>query len=722
MQTNGSSSMLASATRPQAAWRPDKDWYHQVLYKIHLDLHTPDWHPSILQDLDPRQIVATVVRSGARALYFFSKCSYGHTYYNTTVGQKHKCLGERDLLAEMVEECHRQGLYIVAYYSVIWDNLAASRPEWCMRGPTGKPLSDTTTMDVGRWNYVCHNSGYADYAVEQLREVARGYDVDGFHLDMLNLEFGGLSCYCDHCRHLFREQYGKDLPTGQNWDETWRQFLEFRYASVERLGFAMRAAIHEFKPDTMIVTNYHGSPNIDWRVGQKPYRHTLYSDMNTGETYTPMLGDLYPGLETRFVRDLDEQKPFEMVSWRMNRATDYTLKPEAQLRWELFTSLAGGAKVMLIDQTFASGHLDEVPYERLAHVFKEIETKKPYFGGSPLRHVGLYYSCKNRDHYGRFDQKKFLVPVIGAYKALTESHFNVGLLFDETLTDESIAKFPAVYLPNVAAMTAQEVAIFTRYVERGGVLMATYDTSLYSEIGDKLDNFQLAHLFGVDYQETIDCLEHYLRNLGDGFGEGIHPDYYILNQGAVHRVRPTTAHPHGDLHNSFFKRRVPDHFFSHNMHPPYLRETDALYVNRFGEGMVIYLPHTVDGSYADKYELPEHRLLLRNIVRFAAPEPLVRLEAPLNVETIMNQKDGRLLVHLLAFNPIRQSAAMPSLNTPIRPSIRMEEPMLYRATLHLDRPAKSVRALDPTTRLEVDGSQVRLTCEQVHEVVIIEWA
>ena len=42
--------------------------------------------------------------------------------------------------------------------------------------------------------------------------------------------------------------------------------------------------------------------------------------MATGETYTPMFGDMYPALEGRFVRAIADGKPFEMVSWRMNRS------------------------------------------------------------------------------------------------------------------------------------------------------------------------------------------------------------------------------------------------------------------------------------------------------------------------------------------------------------------------------------------------------------------
>ena len=340
----------------------DASWTKNVLYKIHLDLHTPEWDDEILRDINPQQIISTVRGAGADTLYFFSKDCYGNAYYNTKIGHKHRCIGNRDVLAEVLAEACKAGVRIVAYHSIIWDNGAAiAHPEWCMRGPTGKPLTDCITMEIGKWKYLCHNTGYRDYLLGMLREVAENYEVAGFHLDMLNMEFGGLSCYCDVCKKLFREQTGKELPTEPEISEVWRQFLEFRYQTVERLGTDMRDLVQSIRPGLPVIMNYHASFDFDWRVGQKPVRHSLFSSMGTGETYTPMLGDLYPGLESRYIRDLVPGRPAELASWRMNRATDFTVKPKAQLQSEMLISLACNVNTMLIDQPFANGWLDEAP-------------------------------------------------------------------------------------------------------------------------------------------------------------------------------------------------------------------------------------------------------------------------------------------------------------------------------------------------------------------------
>jgi len=719
--TMGINQVSAALSAPKNSARDAGSWIRNVLYKIHLDLHTPDWDDDILKDIDPHQIISTVSRAGVDTLYFFSKDCYGNTYYNTNIGHKHRCIGDRDLLAEMLAEGRKAGVRIVAYHSIIWDNgAAAAHPEWCMRGPTGKALTDCVTTDTGKWRYLCHNTGYRDYLLGMIREVAENYDVAGFHLDMLNLEFGGLSCYCDTCKKLFFEQCGQELPTAPSTDPVWRKFLEFRYKSVELLGFAMRDLVQEIRPDLPVIMNYHGSFNFDWRVGQMPVRHSLYSSMGTGETYTPMLGDMYPGLESRYIRDLVPGRPAELASWRTNRITDFTIKPKAQLQYEMLISLACNVNCMLIDQPFANGWLDEVPYDVLAEVFKEIEAKRPYFGGESLKHVALFYSCRSRDYYGMDHQENFQLPIMGAYKAMVESHFNVAFLFDETLTSGRLAEYPVVFLANVAALTADECRMFTDYVAHGGVLIATQNTSLYSEVGERLPNFQLSELFGVDYESTSDFEEHYLRNLPHELSQDVDQRYHILNKGAYHMVRPTTAQGVGDLHAPFRKRRLPDQFFSHNMHPPDKRVTDALFINHYGKGVCIYLPHGLDASYANMYELPEHRKLMRNLVNAYSPAPLVRVHAPLNVESIINQKSGQVLVHLLAFSPIRAARCLPSLDKPIQPSNRMEEPCIYRGVIQLDRPVRSAKAFHPSTIVTIEANKVSIQCEEVHEVLVIE--
>jgi hypothetical protein len=413
-------------------------------------------------------------------------------------------------------------------------------------------------------------------------------------------------------------------------------------------------------------------------------------------------------------------KPYEIVSWRMNRVTEFTVKPANQLRWELFATIAQDGSVMLIDQPFHDGSLDPVAYDRIREVFKDIEDYLPYVKGDFVKHCAIYYSCKNRDLYGRDQQEKFLQPVMGAYKALIESHFDVEFLFDETITAERLSQYPIVFLANVATMDKNEVVLFENYVKQGGCLIATYDTSRYSGTGEELKNFQLNKVFGVDYDKTYDCDTYWVRNLPSPYGNDIDSRYHVLCQGNVHFVKKTTAKGIGDLHDSFFKRIMPNQFFSHNIHPPYKVISEALYVNKFGKGKCVFMPHGLDRAYADTYELPEHRILLRNVVESLVPSPVVSVKAPINVETVVRQTKDKIYVHFTSYNPIRQATTLPRLDKPIRPSLRMEEAMIFKASIKVKKSFKSAVAASSQTQVSVQGDMVNILCDRVYEVIVIE--
>jgi hypothetical protein len=262
--------------------------------------------------------------------------------------------------------------------------------------------------------------------------------------------------------------------------------------------------------------------------------------------------------------------------------------------------------------------------------------------------------------------------------------------------------------------------MFKAYVQQGGNLIATYDTSLYDENGSLLETFQLGELFGVTYQQTLECDTSYFRNIPEPYGTGIDPRYYVLNQEQIHLCEKTTAAGYGDLHESFFKRILPEQFFSHNVHPPYKRMTDAVFVNHFGNGACVYIPFKLASSYADKYELPEHRILIKNIVDSFSQRPLMDIRAPLNTETVLAVKDDKVLLHLITFNPMKQAASLPTLNQPIRPSIRMEEDPIFRASLTLKFPFERIRKLRDDTQITVDGDHVEILCQNLHELLVID--
>ena len=131
-------------------------------------------------------------------------------------------LGKRDVLRETVAVRERPHQMPVIAYCVLQypTHTLHEHPDWRMRDKDGKPIER-----------VCFNSPYIDY-VKQLLAEMMAYEIDGFHLDMVDQGFGPpYGCWCEHCQAKFENNYGHAMPKALSWDAEWEKMMEFRYDS-----------------------------------------------------------------------------------------------------------------------------------------------------------------------------------------------------------------------------------------------------------------------------------------------------------------------------------------------------------------------------------------------------------------------------------------------------------------------------------------------------------
>jgi len=145
----------------------------------------------------------------------------------------------------------------------------------------------------------------------------------------------------------------------------------------------------------------------------------------------------------------------------------------------------------------------------------------------------------------------------------------------------------------------------------------------------------------------------------------------------------------------------------------------ALLINTVGKGRVLTFACSPDFAVASEHHIVEARKLLAAAVRFLHPQPRVRVLAPANVEAVVTDDPaGRILrVHLLGYNS-------PPQTTPVRerpyvlPAL-LEDLPLFRASVELAGPPRSVAVLNPTTVLEQHAARLEVTVNEVHEVVLL---
>jgi len=663
-----------------------------------------------------KEFLGNLVKANVEYAVIFLK-DQDFAYYNSKVARKCPNIGERDLLRECLDEAKKYAIPIIAYCQVQYDTSSwRAHPEWRMKDPSGQEIPVR----------LCFNSGYVEFIKQILGEMME-YEIAGFHVDMLDFGFEQpCGCWCDYCQRAFQKEYGIPMPSGVTWDEAWEKMLEFRTNSNTRFCQNVQAFIRAKRPDISVDFNYHGYPPFAWLPGQLPVKHAVNGDFVTAEGLPAIFGHNNVSLLAQFLAGARLGGPTQVATNRgVAEYHDPTVRPVEDLKWEVLTYLSHGTQCTIVDKVNYDGTGDPVAYERIGEVFAEARRKGEYWGHKPVQEVGVYYSSRSRDWYAREDSPKYMAAFRGAHWALMRSQIPLGIIMDENVSPERLKQFPIVYLAGTAILSEREVALFEEYVAEGGKLLATGVTGLYDKYGNLEDHCSLSKLLGVRLvRSLVERSDNYFR-LPKGVGEGegkflsqdIPPNWPVLTWGPMAVYEPTTAQAYGELMVGF----PPG---SKEWGPPMSAEKPvgpAVFANRHGKGLAVLVACAVDLAYTTKYRAPEHRLLIRNLIRYLNPRPVVIVKAQQNVEAVVTRDEDRkrILVHLIAFSgPATASAAQFGKGALVLPPL-MEEPMHYEAQIKINRPFSKAALGDAGGHIKRKGNSLTVTSSHVHEVVIV---
>jgi hypothetical protein len=675
-----------------------------------------------------KDIVEHLLKAHVEYAVIFMK-DQDFAYYHSQVVRPCPNLHGRDLLGEVLDAAKPHNLPIIAYFQIQYDTAAwQAHPEWRMKDVTGKDIPFR----------LCYNSDYLNYNKLVMAELLE-YEIAGFHVDMLDYGFSPpYGCWCENCARVFRQQFNIDIPhpPKPSWDADWEKILEFRASSNTRFSQDLHSFVKSKRPEVAVDFNYHGYPPFSWIEGELPVRQALNGDFVTCEGLPWVFGHYNPSLLSLFIAGARLGGPTQIATSRsVYNYFDPTIRPVAEMEWEVLTYAAHATQCTVVDKVNYDGTLDSLAYERLGEVFKKVRDRSEYFKHSPVQEVGLYYSSRSRDWFAREAAPQYFAAFCGAHKALVQSHITLGMIMDENVSAERLSEFPVVYLPNTAILSEREINLFDEYVSGGGNLLVTGLSGLYDRYGNLQEQSSLAGLLGMKLVKPL--LGHYgnyVRLPGDlshGDGrvllENIPPDWAALTFGPAAVFEATQAKTYGDLLVAFRSPLeppiAPGATPEPNIAPFSACETvgPAIFVGQRGKGKTIYVPCCPDAALMSNFRIPENRHLIRNLVRFLNPQPRVKIQAPLNVEAVVNldKSRGRLLVHLIGFSapPTSTAAAFAHGKMVLPPE--MEEPLTYEAQIQVRERFSQAQALSRDAKISVKGNQIRLGTSSVHEVVII---
>ncbi len=682
------------------------------------------------------RVQGVIVNAGGIVAYYPSKYPAHH---------RAEQLGDRDLFGALAEAARKEGLVLVARMDSnrAHDVLYRQHPDWFAVDAQGKPYR---AADL----YVTCVNGpyYGEYLPQILLEIIERYHPDGF----TDNSWSGLDrdsiCHCVHCARRFRDWAGAGLPARKDWrDPVYRRWIEWNtQRRVELWELNNRVTRGAGGPDCV----WSGMLSGDLASEGRRFRdlkalceraEIVFFDDQGRSNASGFQGNGDLGKRMHGLLGWDKLVPESMAMYQRAPTFRKAAGPEHEARLWMLEGIAGGIQPWWHHVGALQEDLRQ--FRTAEPVFRWHEKNERYLvNRRPVATVGVAWSQRNVDFFGGDEPEgRVLLPYRGMSQALVRARIPYLPVHMDHF-ERDVEGLALVVLPNLAVMTERHAEALRRFVARGGGLLATGDSSLWLESGERREDFALADVFGAHATAerlgpaTGTAPDHsYLRLLPDmdATGRGPRRPEGASPQGARHPVlrgfEETNLIPFGGVLRKVAAAGdttapltyVPD-FPAYPPETSWMREPrtsiPGLLVRSVpGGGRVAYLAADIDARFA-RENLPDHFRLLSNVVRWAASDNLpLRVTGPGFVDCHLYARPGGFVLHLINLtNAAAWRAPVDELLPvgPLQVSVRLGQgPAPRRAVSLVSESSRAPRLEQGWTTFEV--AEVR-----DHEVIVLE--
>ena len=549
-------------------------------------------------------------------------------YYPTTVPFHHRSqwLGAMDPFGDLVAGCRKLGMVVVARTDphATYDDVQQAHPDWIHVGADGKPRRHWASPEM--WVTCALGPYNFEFMTEVKREITTRYRPDGIFINRWD---GSGQCFCEHCRTNFRSATGFELPRSDDPQDPARHaYILWRQDRLFALWRLWDAEVRKIAPDSCVIPNTGGgaTSSLDMvRIGE--LAPTLMADHQARRGVTPPWANGKRGKEFRATM---ARKPIVGI---------FSVGLEEPYRWKDSVQSAAEIRLWAIDgianglrpwYTKFAGSVND------ARWLKPVETLYDWCSANEkylrnersLARVGLVYSQQSGWFAGAARARTMDDASNGFYHALVEARIPFEMVHDRLLDEAHLASLKTLVLPDVLALSDAQCAQLRAFVERGGGLVATGETSLLDERGVRRTDFGLSGLFGVRFNGQTESNMHnaYLRlehatAKGNALLAGLEDAPRIIH--GVNRLEVTPTASFGappltlipsypDLPMEKVYPRVPH------------TDVSQAFMREVGKGRVVYFPWDLDRTFWEVLDA-DHGALLRNAVAWATNEPPVVL-------------------------------------------------------------------------------------------------
>jgi len=452
---------------------------------------------------------------------------------------------------KFTENAHRYGIRVGGYVgsTMMYETFYSEEPDarnWEQVDERGRPIYyyDQTFRHVACRN----NPGYQAFIHKVLRLGIQDLKLDLIHFDQLLWRPAPWSCHCKYCQEGFRtflrKRYSDEqlkarlghtnldgirvpefniggpflteggLPPVPLKDPLLQDWARFRCTSLAEWWKETHAYVRSLNPEVALLGVTAVNPQS-----------------NAGFVYGVDVQQLFPHCELIWTEDDNEPrwtKDELLVSririHKMTRSMGRTL-----VVWQGGVNKQGiypppydePSVVLGVAESLAYGDANlgmwnaeegEEPSPMARQYIKFFHSHtNDLIDTTPITDVAILRSFASIE----FSPAKSLVGTMLFEQTLIQCKIPFGVIFDADLND--LSKYKALVLANQDALSDAQISQIRRFVESGGGLVATDETSMLTEWRGKRDKFGLSDLLGVEEPPPAEVSGGLLRRK---FGKG----------------------------------------------------------------------------------------------------------------------------------------------------------------------------------------------------------
>lgn len=568
-------------------------------------------------------------------------------------------LGDRDLAAEMIAALGKRGIRPIARIdpSMASRELYEERPEWFVQDKHGAPVS------VHGHFITCPNGGYyRDFMMRVLEEMLTRYPFECVWANAAQFSpWHTPQCHCSVCQSKFRARTGKAIPQ-ENWaDETWRQYNEWRYECIAEWNAEVQALKNRVRPEcawiplSQVAESWDHSRVGGWDLDYtEPHQDGIV--LEAQRRYTNMF---WPGLEARYMRELAPDKgggitvSYFLPWWRF-----YSV-PAAENQMWAGQIMAQGVMPWIHVTGYQERHFDRRGLESLRNLFARFRANRDtYLGNRSSAEVALVFSRHSLDNIGQKDPTAgYLDHFRGAYNTMMDQRIPFDIVSGHRLTAEGLTRYKTLVLPNAACLSDDACAALEAFVQGGGLVVSTFRTGDFDEMGNPRAEPLLKRLAGVQQTgvtwKNLRAAYAAIRDPGHSLLAGFEGTDLLPVAGDIMFVRtnsesegiaPLTLIPpvEGEVGSGI---SVPEfNVIKHVTDYPMVIDRVS------GAGRIIHFPWQPD-LIGFRYGLRDLFQLIGNAVKGAwGWQDVVRVHGPGLVDVTVMERADRLVVSLVNFS------------------------------------------------------------------------